>query len=293
MPGRAPSVVVPTRNRPQALARCLAALDRQSLAPLEVIVVDDASGDREAVSRVVGGVPAARLLDGAGRGPAAARNAGARDARAPLLCFLDDDCEPDSAWVEQMAAAFERGADAVVGRTVNGLPHRPVAAASQAVVEAVSESTLDRRSQRIGFGPSCNLAARAELMASLPFDERYPLAAGEDREWCRAAIARGHELWFEPGAVVRHRPALSAAGFLRQHERYGRGAYRFHRGAAPSPRRSTGRRHRVAPLQRLILRRALRQGPAVTLLVCAAQLATLVGFAREARRPGSPRRDRR
>ncbi|MQA75642.1 MAG: glycosyltransferase, partial [Solirubrobacterales bacterium] len=77
------SVVVPTRDRPEALARCLAALAGQDVAGLEVIVVDDGSRDRGAVEAALGGPagpagasPAlagarrARLLRTPGRGPA-------------------------------------------------------------------------------------------------------------------------------------------------------------------------------------------------------------------------------
>jgi glycosyltransferase involved in cell wall biosynthesis len=49
------SVVVPTRDRPTALERCLAALARQTAPSLEVVVVDDAAGDPEAVGAAVAG----------------------------------------------------------------------------------------------------------------------------------------------------------------------------------------------------------------------------------------------
>ena len=39
------SVVVPTRDRPDRLATCLAALERQTVPELEIVVVDDASRD--------------------------------------------------------------------------------------------------------------------------------------------------------------------------------------------------------------------------------------------------------
>lgn len=266
------SVVVPTRDRPRALERCLRALARQSLAPLEVLVVDDASRDRAAVDEVVAALPGARLVRSAGAGPAAARNAGARAARGAVICLVDDDCEPGPDWAVRMTEAIEAGADAVAGRTLTASPGRPLDAASQAIVAAVSEATLDPSTGRLGFAPSCNLACRAELLATLPFDERFPLAAGEDREWCAAVVGRGFELRFEPLAVVAHRPELSAAGFLRQHVRYGRGAFRFHRGR---PRSSAG-------LYPLLVRRGFEQGAAVGGLVLLAQAATAAGFAREA-----------
>ena len=46
------SIVVPTRDRPEALARCLGALASQDLDGIEVVVVDDGSRDRGAVEAV-------------------------------------------------------------------------------------------------------------------------------------------------------------------------------------------------------------------------------------------------
>ena len=39
-------VVIPTFKRPEALARCLEALERQTVPPESVEVVDDSEGDR-------------------------------------------------------------------------------------------------------------------------------------------------------------------------------------------------------------------------------------------------------
>lgn len=283
------SVVVATRDRPAALRRCLAALERQTLAPLEVVVVDDGSRDVEAVSRAVGRSRSARLVHGGGAGPAAARNAGAASARGAVVCFTDDDCEPAPDWAERLLAALspERG-DVAVGRTLNARPDDSLAAASQAIVNTLTATSLDPATGEVGFGPSCNLAVRAGLFAREPFDRTFPLAAGEDREWCDRLGSHGHRIVFAPEAVVAHGPVLSARGFLRQHHRYGRGAKRF-RLAVPargSGRRdmSGGRGGRPLRLYLEILRAGFREGPAVGALVCAAQVVTAWGYAQESLR---------
>ena len=89
------SVVVPTRDRPAALGACLAALDGQTFdEPLEVVVVDDGSDAADWIAGIVARHPNARLVRQRGAGPAAARNAGARQAGGETLCFTDDDCVP-------------------------------------------------------------------------------------------------------------------------------------------------------------------------------------------------------
>ncbi len=57
-------VVVPTRDRPERLARCLAALERQTADRFEIVVVDDASRDPGAVRAAVAGALRARLVRG-------------------------------------------------------------------------------------------------------------------------------------------------------------------------------------------------------------------------------------
>ena len=281
MPGQLPpevSVVVPTRDRPASLGRCLAALRDQRGAPLEILVVDDGSRDGAAVRAAIEATPDARLVESAGRGPAAARNAGARAARAPIVCFTDDDCEPEPGWTAALADALAGGAAVAAGRTVNADPGNRLAEASQHVANFLAED-----SERTGppFAASNNLAARREVVEELPFDESFPLAAGEDRAWCARLPDRGKRLVHTPDAVVRHRQDLNARRFWRQHARYGEGARRYARerpGALPSSR----------GLYPRLVASAFRKGLAVGALVCAAQVATGVGYARAAVRSSIP-----
>ena len=85
------SVVIPTRNRWQLLSRTLESALNQEAVAVEVVVVDDGSDHRDAL---VPGIEDARVRLVRHRqrqGPAAARNTGIREARAPWVAFLDDD----------------------------------------------------------------------------------------------------------------------------------------------------------------------------------------------------------
>lgn len=92
------SVVIPTRNRADLLARAIAGVAAQDHADVELIVVDDSdSGDEIARNaQAVQAVPDARhvLLRPSGTdgsGPAQVRNAGIAAARGALVAFCDDD----------------------------------------------------------------------------------------------------------------------------------------------------------------------------------------------------------
>jgi glycosyltransferase involved in cell wall biosynthesis len=279
------SVVVPTRNRPQALARCLDALAYQTaLSELEVIVVDDGSASPGAVAEVVGRHPFARLIRQDPSGPARARNAGAAAARGQLVCFTDDDCEPSAGWAETLAGTIEAGADAAAGTSVSAR-RNAVSAASELITEAAASPVL-QSSEALSFAPSSNLACRTDVLSELPFDERYAAAAGEDRDWCSRLLAAGYTLRAEAAAVVTHRPDESFGAFVRRQIRYGRGAYRFH------VSQTAGKIQSPLFYARLIFR-GFARGGRVGLLVCLAQVATGVGFVAEWRalRTTTPAKD--
>ncbi|HVD40376.1 MAG TPA: glycosyltransferase [Solirubrobacterales bacterium] len=243
------SVVVPTRGRPEPLRRCVQALEAQTV-PVEIVVVEDTEG----------------------RGPAWARNAGVRRARGEVVCFTDDDCAPEPGWAEALAAPLFCG----VGELSTGpvLVDQGATAPDRAwetIVRYLQEQATAPGSASPGFAVTANLAARRELLERLPFDESFPAAAGEDRDWGERAAQAGVVVTFAPGAIVLHRSGMRVRNFLRQQYRYGQGAARY-RSRDPDRRRG-------APSFYLgLLRAALNAGPTPGLLVTLAQFATLAGL---------------
>lgn len=274
------SVVVPTRDRPESLARCLASVAEADSAGLDVVVVDDGSRDRGAVRDAASVIAGARVVRGPGRGPAAARNLGVRAARGEIVCFIDDDCVAAPGWARTLATAVVAGPDrqglaAAAGGTRAPLGAPASVAASQAIVEYVTLASLDQVCGRVGFAPTSNLAATREALLKLPFDESYPSAAGEDRDWCARAAREGVAIAWEPGATVVHHQELEGVrGFMRQQYRYGRGAARFRRGGADRQLAGAG-------FYAGLVRRGFEEGAAVGALVAAAQMATAAGAVAE------------
>jgi glycosyltransferase involved in cell wall biosynthesis len=263
------SIVVPTRDRPLALARCLGALRGQH----ELVVVDDGSRDRAALAWALEAAPDAALVRAGGHGPATARNLGARAASGDVVCFVDDDCEAAPGWADALARRAARDG-AAAGRTVPPPGASAAVRASQTIVEGITAASLDRASGRLGFAPSCNLALAREALERLPFDGSFPDAAGEDRDWSARANGAGLGPTYVPEAVVAHRQQLGARGFVRQQYRYGRGAVRY---------RAAGEGRGLAPpaFYAGLVRRGFKDGAAVGALVVVAQAATALGVATE------------
>jgi GT2 family glycosyltransferase len=100
------SVVVPSHNRPDLLARCLAAVLRHAPADSEVLVVDDGSPGG-CVWRTASDFAGVRVLRRPRPGGfCAAANAGLRAAAAPIVEVLNDDAEVTAGWAEAALDAF-------------------------------------------------------------------------------------------------------------------------------------------------------------------------------------------
>ena len=273
------SIVIPTFQRPPALARCLRALEEQTLpaSHLEIIVVDDAGTSS---SRAVGGqskllahVHLIRHPKNAGAG--AARNTGARAAKAPYVAFIDDDCIAEPEWADALLARFAKEPEAALaGEVTIGEPQLATDRVTQLLSEpATSEDGSLLRAQ------SANLAVPAPAFHNLGgFDERFQGAGYEDYELCSRWRRAGHQIVAVPEAIVHHMRDTTLFGFWRQHYRYGKGAYMLYgrnRGEPSPSLASTWQRIAQAVAGGRNLSERLRH----TGLVGLSQTAMLAGFA--------------
>ena len=129
------SVIVPTHNRLASLMKTLESLYRQDFSDFEIIIVDDGSTDGTG-AYLVGQTEQHRIryVHQSCRGPAAARNAGFRIARAPYVVFTDDDCIVPRDWLKKLHAGFEEtGADIIGGTVRNGVTGNPFSEMSQEI----------------------------------------------------------------------------------------------------------------------------------------------------------------
>ncbi|HEX4520719.1 MAG TPA: glycosyltransferase [Gaiellaceae bacterium] len=206
-PALVASVVIPTRNRPELLAEAISDLSAQDLGRdrYEIIVVDDGS-DR--VATVPGGI---RLIRTAHRGVSAARNIGAREAAAELVCFVDDDVSVPPQWLRELVLGAERFPEALcfggpirvrMEARTGGWLCRYCAGATR----GESELELDAPEGVIGShvnGGNMGIRKRA-LAEAGAFDESVP-AYGEETEWEDRLRAAGGQIVYLPEAWLWHR----------------------------------------------------------------------------------------
>jgi GT2 family glycosyltransferase len=211
---RAPeiSVLVATRNRPDATIQAVGSILASVGARLEVVVVDQSDDDatwRMLSARFAGD---ARLVYQVSRtrGVAAARNEALALARAQILAITDDDCLVAPDWAAGVLRLFlaHPTVDLIFG-AVDPLPHNYRAEFVPCFVPAQSwVETSPRQGGRLK-GMGANMALRRRLIDAIgPFDERFgpggPRGSAEDCEYHFRALARGHNVLITPELRVLH-----------------------------------------------------------------------------------------
>lgn len=213
------SVVIPAHDAGTTIARQLEALFVQELdGPWEIIVADNRSTDATAAvvaSRRPPAHVALRVVAADHRqGANAARNAGAAQAGAPLLLFVDADDEVEPGWLRAMVAGLQQH-ECVGGSLV------PVDGGVQGEPVGLHDG--------FGFLPSpagANCGCRRVVWEERPFDESFS-GGGDETEFFWRAQLRGHSLGYVPEARVRYHARPTVAAKLEQRHDLGVGHVRL------------------------------------------------------------------
>jgi GT2 family glycosyltransferase len=102
------SVVIPTFERPQDLKAALSALlpEKQSFKQKFEIIVSDDSNDQRSRLLIEREFNKVTWTTGKRNGPAGNRNSGAKIANGEWLIFIDDDCIPESNFIQSYQLAI-------------------------------------------------------------------------------------------------------------------------------------------------------------------------------------------
>ena len=277
------AVVVPTHDRPEALAACLDALLRLDPAPGAIVVVDD-GGRRPAAEVAARFGDRVRCIRQDNAGPGAARNAGVRAAEGDLVALTDDDCRPRPDWLGALVRAQGGVRGRMVGgRVENALSANVYAASSQALCDYLYAAGGAQAGGAEFFTTNNVAFDRATFEAIGGFDESFPRAAGEDRDLGRRWRGAGGRLVYAADAVVEHAHGMDLRGFWRQQSNYGRGARQLH--ARMEAQAEAGPRFGGLGFYAGLVAHPLGDGLPRPLsrsaLLALAQVATAWGYARE------------
>jgi len=211
------SVVIPTHNHREFLARCLGALLSQDFEPssYEVIVSDDGSSDKtpqlvsEFASRFEARGTRLVVVRNEHKGASAARNAGIRAATGEIVAFTDDDCLPDRRWLATISQHFDQHPEhlGVGGRTVS-------------IPELVTPFTHQVENDLEYSFLTCNVAYKRNVLLRVGmFDETFPfpgcktITRPDNEDWDIAFKVQSlGKIGFEPSMLVVHPPRPASFG---------------------------------------------------------------------------------
>ena len=216
------AIVIPAYNAEKTIGLAVGAALAQGSLSCEVIVVDDGSTDGTA--QAVKKYPAARYIYQKNAGPAAARNAGWRNATdADIVIFTDSDCVPEEGWAKHLIEGFT---DESIGAVTGSYE---IANSDRLLPRLIHEEIKLRHTgykESVKFFGSYNVALRRKVLEETGgFDEGYRRASGEDNDLSYRVLKMGYKIAFASGALVAHHHTSSLKKYLR--EQYTHGYWRM------------------------------------------------------------------
>lgn len=208
------SVIIPVYNGEKILARCLNALESQTVLrdQYEIIVVND--GSKDGTKKVADGFNVT-LLSQENQGPAAARNYGVKAAKGDVVLFIDADCAAVPNWVEEMSKPFSDSAIVGVKGTYKTTQKSLIARFVQIEYEEKYERM--KKYTYIDFIDTYSAGFRKNVFLQYGgYDTSFPTATVEDQEFSFRLSKDGHKMLFLPQAIVYHLHQATLRGYMRR-----------------------------------------------------------------------------
>jgi len=214
------SVIIPTYNNAEMLARTLAAFERLDFPEAsELIVVDNNSRDTTAkiVKGFSGRLPVRYVFEPQ-QGIAAAKNTGISAARGGLLVFTDDDVRPCTEWLTIHLSAYRQNprgvfwGGPVVSEFEGRAPEERLLRVAPPSVRGLDYGARARLLEENEWFIGANMAFTSKAVAEVGgFDttlglnpKRRIVLGGEETDIQRRSRAAGYRAMYLPAASLRH-----------------------------------------------------------------------------------------
>jgi len=243
------TVVVCTRERPEALKRCLGSLAEQEYGSFRLLVIDNAprTGRTKAVVDELNARMSIDYMVEPIPGLARARNRALVEITSPLIAWIDDDEVADRWWIRRLVGSFK---DSRVASVCGMMIPAELETDAQAWFEQWGGHSKGRGCSpaefavsdigRSGalyplppFGTGGNMAVRREAMLKIGgFDEALgagtPAMGGEDTLALTELMLSGTKIVYNPRAITRHYHRVDEESLHKQLYGYGLGLTAFY-----------------------------------------------------------------
>lgn len=218
------TVVVAFYNRREEVQSCIGALlGQQFRRPRQVEIVAVDNGSNDGTLEQLQSLPI-RVLECKKRGPAAARNMGIENARAPIVAMTDSDCVPDMWWLDQLLEPFDEQGLVGAGGRIDALRvDKGVALFAERAAILNQGKLFDGVFCFPPFFATANAAYRRDVLMQVGgFDET--LKVGEDADLSWRILDLGGKIAYCNDAIISHGHRETFSEFFHQAVQYGGGA---------------------------------------------------------------------
>ncbi len=217
------TVVVPVRDRPEALDRLLASIR----TGVPTLVVDDGSAHPELIAAVVERRSAELVPLPVNVGPAAARNEGLRRVSTRFVAFVDSDMVLDSDTIPMLLRHFADPLVALVAPRIVGLAEGRANwigryENARSSLDMGEHSSLVRPLSPLAWLPAACMVARVDALGD-GFGPGMRVAEDVDLVW-RLADG-GWRIRYEPAVQAHHEHRASLPAWFSRKAYYGTGAH--------------------------------------------------------------------
>lgn len=201
------SVVILTSDRPHLLEKALASVHRQTIKPIEVVIVDGSTRlHRETIAVIKKHTKTLHIIKRNTRHSIPyGRMLGAKAAHGELIVYLDDDCVADPSYLSRFRHHFQKqpALTAVIGRITNAHKTNIYASVQFAYYQrGLSHFFPSQQTyEPVKFGRilDCEvMGIRKNILLEFGFPERHRRYRNDDVELGLRLIKAGKSVIFDP-----------------------------------------------------------------------------------------------
>ena len=225
------SVVIATKNRSKELLGCLQSVIKQSVKPLEIVIIDQSKTDngRELVNSALrnSGIKLLYIWNNKLPGLTHARNLGVKNHNGSIILFLDDDVILDEDYIKHILDVYKNDKEGIVGGVGGFLKSELLG--RNARIKKMAYYLFRRGPFRDfkqefywnpqGITPSnllsgCAASYRAEVFGDFGFDENFTGYSRKEDEDFSYRVSTKYRLLLTPYAELIHKQTPTARDSL-------------------------------------------------------------------------------
>lgn len=234
------SVVIPTKDRPDVLYRCICSVLNQTVLPHEIVIVDDGNLSRKFVSDIAKKTEAIGIqfqyIKKDIPGLSISRNIGTSKAAGSVVLFLDDDVVLDGGYIKVLKEDWDKYKEEEhlggIGGVIKNIRkiafmekffHRIFLLSSSAKWDVTDVgfqvwTTEIKKEEKVFYLPGGVTSFRKSLIKKIPFRQLSPgRTPSDDVEFFLKSKKQGYYFILDPRAELLHKqaPAARENNFLR------------------------------------------------------------------------------